>query len=583
MQSILGKIQPMVQEVAMAISLALEIEVEVADDQLIRVAGTGELGQYIGSQMPDSGHLFEMVLNSGRVCVIESPGGHPYCWPCRRRGRCYATAEICCPILCGGSTVGVIGLTARDEVQKQRLLTNAKYKVAFLTQMARLIGIKAQEALLQEKVECLSELFRRVINYVDQGVIVIDKEGVISGINAYALGILGLRLEGVQGKRVTEVIKSEVLNHFLLTGREFRDKRTTLESGNRTVEVLCNVYAVRDGEKLLGAAVIFRDSKDLAMCLNDKPYTFEDFIGVSEEVRKVKEKALLVAASDSTVLIRGESGTGKEILARAIHRASRRSRFPFVAINCGAIPENLLESELFGYEEGAFTGARKGGRIGRLELANGGTVFLDEVGDMPLHLQVKLLRVLQEKRIERIGGKGTVPIDVRIIAATNRDLEAMAERGEFRWDLYYRLNVIPLEIPPLRERPEDILVLAEYYLNNFSNQLGKKIRGFSPEVKELLVQYPWPGNVRELSNAIEYAVNMEMGEEITTLSLPDRVITKSTSQGRGTPAVLESERILEALKRFGTTTEGKRLAAKFLGISLATLYRRMKSLGLTRT
>ncbi|MGI6552605.1 MAG: sigma-54 interaction domain-containing protein [Bacillota bacterium] len=289
-----------------------------------------------------------------------------------------------------------------------------------------------------------------------------------------------------------------------------------------------------------------------------------------------------MANSDSTVLITGESGTGKEILARAIHANSNRSQEHFVTINCGAIPETLLESELFGYEEGAFTGAKKGGKLGKFEIANGGTIFLDEIGDMPLHLQVKLLRVLQEKVIERVGGSFSVPIDVRVIAATHRDLEEQAQQNQFRWDLYYRLNVIPLHIPPLRERQEDIMMLAKYFLEIYNHKINKKIKYFAKETENLLLNYEWPGNVRELSNAVEYAVNMETSAILSARNLPPRLrMRASTSQyiekDNGLKK-MERDLIADALAKYGISTEGKKRVAESLGISLATLYRKLKNI-----
>lgn len=296
-------------------------------------------------------------------------------------------------------------------------------------------------------------------------------------------------------------------------------------------------------------------------------------------MERVCEMARRVAAGDSTVLIQGESGTGKELLARAIHQASRRAEGPFVPVNCGAIPEGLLESELFGYERGAFTGADPRGKPGKFELADGGTLFLDEVGDLALPLQVKLLRALQEREVERLGGRACLRVDVRLVAASNRPLERLVEEGKFRRDLYYRLQVIPIQIPPLRERREDIPPLAEHFLGRLTGAVPRCPEGFTPAAMRLLVGYSWPGNVRELQNAVEFAANMCQAELIEPEHLPPYV--------RGSPAVpagtwgldlrsLEKRAILEALERYGTGLQGKRLAARALGISVATLYRKVE-------
>lgn len=308
--------------------------------------------------------------------------------------------------------------------------------------------------------------------------------------------------------------------------------------------------------------------------------SLDHILGSSQAILKAKQEAENVAGGVSNVLIQGESGTGKEIFARAIHSLSPYAEGPFVAVNCAAIPDNLLESEWFGYEEGAFTGALKGGRIGKFELANHGTLFLDEVGEIPLHLQPKLLRAIQERRIQKLGGNQDLSLDIRILAATNRDLEEMMKGGAFREDLYYRLSVIPLHIPPLRCRQGDVRELCGYFLRRYGASLGKELTGFHQEALEILERYRWPGNVRELQNAVEYAVNMAPGPTIGREHLPARLL----SQGEGPAVVLrplkevEEEYIREALRIYGDHGEGKEKAAKALGLSRATMYRRAQAL-----
>jgi transcriptional regulator with PAS, ATPase and Fis domain len=319
-----------------------------------------------------------------------------------------------------------------------------------------------------------------------------------------------------------------------------------------------------------------------------QPITFDNIVGQSPAIKAVKEFSKQVAIGDSTVLIRSESGTGKELFARAIHNESLRSNGPFIAVNCAAIPEPLLESELFGYVEGAFTGARKGGKPGKCELAAGGTLFLDEVGDIPLSLQSKFLRMLQERTIERVGGTKTIPIDVRIIAATHRNLEAMIISKEFREDLYYRINVIPIVLPPLRERKEDIYGISTHFLSKYAMRMKKNITDISLEAIQALVDYSWPGNIRELENSIEYAVNVETTGIIGIESLPQRIKTNAEALALtnenpkkifGIIKDVETREVVAAVNRFGWTTTGKQAAADFLGISLATLYRKLKKTG----
>lgn len=333
--------------------------------------------------------------------------------------------------------------------------------------------------------------------------------------------------------------------------------------------------------------------------------SFTDFIGESDSIKQVKIRCMQVAQSDSTILITGESGTGKDLLARLIHKQSSRADKPFISINCAAIPESLLESELFGYAKGAFTGAEKAGKLGKFQIADKGTIFLDEIGDMPFHLQAKLLTCIQNKKIDPVGSVEPVDIDIRIIAATNKNLEEMIEQKRFREDLYFRLNVIPINIPPLRERPEDVDSLIANAIGNFGGKLGKDINGITDEAYKLLIEYPWPGNVRELENAIEYAVNMENSNKITVTSLPERIRKSDNRIALMVPGdnisgepgnnsfgfkkgvtlkdcvrKLERSIIVACLDETGRSVEGKREAAGMLNISESTLYRKLRELNI---
>lgn len=316
-----------------------------------------------------------------------------------------------------------------------------------------------------------------------------------------------------------------------------------------------------------------------------RSYSFGSMIGRSPAFKELIRDAGQIAPGNSTVLIRGESGTGKELLARAIHGASTRHSRPFIVVNCPSIPETLLESELFGYDAGAFTGANREGRIGKFELAHGGTIFLDEIGDLPLSLQPKLLRVIQERMVERIGGKRPIPVDVRVIAATNQDLEEMMAKGLFRADLYYRLNVIPLRIPPLRERREDIELYLRHFFERFAQSLNKPIVAINQNLIRWAQDYAWPGNVRQLENVVEYMVNMAVAGEVgldglpRTLSGAEGKIPKSELGLDEQLAELEKRILLQAVPR-GASLGEKKLAARDLKISLATLYRKLEKYGI---
>ena len=291
----------------------------------------------------------------------------------------------------------------------------------------------------------------------------------------------------------------------------------------------------------------------------------------------------MVAKTNSTILIRGESGTGKELLARALHEESHRAGEPFVAVNCGAIPEHLIESELFGYDKGAFTGANPRGKIGKFELAHKGTLFLDEIGDMPLYLQVKLLRALEEREISRIGSTRNIPVDVRVITATNRDLEEMIAEKTFRDDLYYRLNVIPLQLPALREREGDIRQLTLFFIQKFSSMFKKSVAGIEDSFWDSLEEYEWPGNIRELQNTIEYVIIMLPGTGVLNADLlPNKIKAKALNfeiQDLNLEA-MERRVIERAFSLYGWDIDAKKIIADKLGIGIATLYRKIKKYGL---
>jgi len=306
-------------------------------------------------------------------------------------------------------------------------------------------------------------------------------------------------------------------------------------------------------------------------------WKFEGIVGGSGALKGVLEQVETVAPTDATVLILGETGTGKELIAHAIHRMSRRKDCPFLTLNCAAIPTGLLESEFFGYEKGAFTGAL-GQKIGRFETARGGTLFLDEVGDIPLDLQPKLLRALQEKAIERLGGTRTIPIDVRLLAATNRNLSQMIENRLFRSDLYYRLRVFPITIPPLRDHPEDIPALAEYFTRKYAREMSRRVETIPPETMQVLLSWPWPGNVRELENFVERSVILSTGPALRAPLAelqPDAVETKA-----GTLAEMEREYIVSILRKSSGVISA---AASHLGVPRTTLNARMRKLRICRS
>ena len=386
----------------------------------------------------------------------------------------------------------------------------------------------------------------QIINLLAERVVIVDHDGIILYINEPYCEFIGTTVEKALGRPVQDVIENSRMHIVAKAGET---EIAALQPINGS-EMIANRYPLYENKELAGAmgTVMFRSPEEWRMYKSKiqylvdelkyyqtkvqrdlkSKYSFNDLIGMSPAFLAAKKLAERVSTSNSSVLLIGESGTGKELFAHAIHNNSIRFSAPFVAINCASIPENLLESELYGYEDGAFTGAKKGGKMGQFEIADGGTLFLDEIGDMPLAMQSKLLRVLQEKEVQRVGGSKSIPVDVRIIAATHRDLEKMVAEGEFRQDLYYRLNVIKIEIPPLRKRKEDIQLISMSLLKKLGNRFYRKEIGLSDEVKEKLMEHAWPGNIRELENVLERCINVLDGKTIQLEHLPLYLRDKET-------------------------------------------------------
>lgn len=441
-----------------------------------------------------------------------------------------------------------------------------------------------------------NDLFYTFFESANFCIVIVDQQGFISYMNDHYCEFLDVDKEAVIGKHVTEVIENTRMHVVTDTGKEELADLQYI----RGSYMIANRIPLRSEGKIVGALgmVLFRDTeewlkmnshiKDLLLELrayqsqkdnqNGVAYSLHEIISGSPEVNKLKEKIKKIAPGDVSVLLRGESGTGKELFAHSIHHLSERSAKPFVKVNCAAIPEHLLESELFGYQEGAFTGAKKGGKPGKFQLANGGTLFLDEIGDMPLHAQVKILRVLQEGEVEAVGAVQPQKVDVRIIASTHQPLEKLMEEKKFREDLFYRINVVSFQIPSLRDRREDIPVLGKYFLTQVTEQIGKRVIDFDEEARILLQNYDWPGNVRELENVIKSAVHLTDSEIITIDDLPNAMNHRAHNfQEKGTLKEIveraEKEAIQQALKK---ANGDKAEAAKLLDIGKSSLYEKVK-------
>ena len=449
---------------------------------------------------------------------------------------------------------------------------------------------KITKASIQDlKADLTDEWFETILSSLNEGVFCVDENWRISFFNEAAAEISGVSREEALGRPCHEVFRSNIckkacaLRYTLETGKPIASMaiEITNKKGSK-VPVSISTAILRDKQgKFIGGVETLRDLSLLEQLRKelDAKHTFEDIISKSPRMQHVFELIPTIAESESTVLITGESGTGKGLIAQAIHNQSPRADNPFITVNCGAIPDTLLESELFGYKAGAFTDARRS-KAGRFTLAQGGTIFLDEIGDVSPAIQAKLLRVLQDKIFEPLGGVQSIKADVRIIAATNMNLRELVQEGRFRTDLYYRINVFRLELPPLRERMEDIPLLVNHFIAKFSALKGKEISGVTPEALAILMQHDYPGNVRELENIIEHAFVLCPGGMIQAHHLPDELQPRTSTPKRETLDLLgeyEKELILNALRR----NQWNRLqAAKDLGIHKTTLFRKIHKLGI---
>ncbi|TCO73839.1 sigma-54-dependent Fis family transcriptional regulator [Marinisporobacter balticus] len=580
------KIVSNVQNIADAIASVIKVDVTIVDNHLNRIAATGRYKKNIGEKV-NKNSVFGFAFRRGESFIIENPRNHIACLKCEDIQKCREYAEVCCPIKVNNQTIGVIGLIAFEEGQRQAIISNKTNLMEFLNRMADLIASKLLEQEKTEKIKLLATELEIVLNSVDRGIIAVDEEGDFLHYNKKAVQLFKIDEKKDLPSNIKDLLGNLNLSHLILKNESIKNRAFRYERKNYHFRGIFDADPIVIGDKSFGIVFTFSNISEVLSVVNDIAtgtimMRFDHIIGNSQCLKDVKDEAQKAAKTTSTVLIQGESGTGKELFARAIHFHGKRMNRPFIPINCAAIPEQLLESELFGYEEGAFTGSKRGGKAGKFELANKGTIFLDEIGDMPIHLQTKLLRVLQAYEIEKVGGKELIPIDVRIIAATNKDLEKKVVEGEFREDLFYRLNVIPINIPPLRERKEDVVILVKYLLDKCNKKLGKHIEQIDTHVVETLINYGWPGNVRELENTVEYAVNMCSSNIITKMDLPNRLIYKNQSVEKIqlkeiTPIkTLEIREIKKAIAYLGNTKQAMTKAAQTLGISRATLYRKLK-------
>ncbi len=586
-QSVLMQIQPTIQRFARMLASVLQLEVEIVDENLCRVAGTGAYGKFLGRQLSGNSRLLRHVLETKTEKVVTQSRFDPLCEGCDSKENCREKAFLGTPVILQDRCVGVISLIAVTHEQQEHISDNLREFSDYVRHISTIFVSKLLED--QGPGDNISKIFATMIDNMDQGVLVVDDESRVQFVNQTALKTLGVVQNNIIGKpiRFRPLTFESNFTHGHMQHIVSWDDKSELIIGQ-----LHNIQ----GRQLFLMA--FHQSHTSFSVANapDEPH-IEQLVGECRVMRQLKRLISRIAPSPSSVMVVGESGTGKEVVARAIHKLSGRRNKPFIAINCAAIPEQLLESELFGYVKGAFTGASANGKTGLIQAANTGTLFLDEIGDMPLMLQAKLLRAIEVREILPIGASSPIQVDIRIISATNQNLAQFIAEGKFREDLFYRLNVIPITLPPLRERQEDIELLVHYFLHLHTRRLGSVYPGIAPDVVEILRKHRWPGNLRELSNLMEYLVNVvPSGEVIDSTLLPPNLLNNGTTEQSDVTEVteahlslddaggtaleeMEKQMIREALSRHNS----KKQVADELGIGIATLYRKIKKYELLNT
>lgn len=586
-QSVLMQIQPTIQRFARMLASVLQLEVEIVDENLCRVAGTGAYGKFLGRQLSGNSRLLRHVLETKTEKVVTQSRFDPLCEGCDSKENCREKAFLGTPVILQDRCVGVISLIAVTHEQQEHISDNLREFSDYVRHISTIFVSKLLEE--QGPGDNISKIFATMIDNMDQGVLVVDDENRVQFVNQTALKTLGVVQNNIIGKpiRFRPLTFESNFTHGHMQHIVSWDDKSELIIGQ-----LHNIQ----GRQLFLMA--FHQSHTSFSVANapDEPH-IEQLVGECRVMRQLKRLISRIAPSPSSVMVVGESGTGKEVVARAIHKLSGRRNKPFIAINCAAIPEQLLESELFGYVKGAFTGASANGKTGLIQAANTGTLFLDEIGDMPLMLQAKLLRAIEAREILPIGASSPIQVDIRIISATNQNLAQFIAEGKFREDLFYRLNVIPITLPPLRERQEDIELLVHYFLHLHTRRLGSVYPGIAPDVVEILRKHRWPGNLRELSNLMEYLVNVvPSGEVIDSTLLPPNLLNNGTTEQSDVTEVseahlalddaggtaleeMEKQMIREALSRHNSKKE----VADELGIGIATLYRKIKKYELLNT
>lgn len=607
MASILKQIQDDMTKYIDTIASVLNVDIEIVDDRLIRIGGSG-IYKYKTNEIPISeGYIYNQVLHTGEDVTVLDVAGNEICNNCRKRIHCIDKTIIAVPIKYRNSTIGVIGAISTEREKKNEINRKIISYLEFINHISDLISSKVEEYENNKTADRKIQMFRDIIDNIEKGVIILDANRKISYINNIAKKRLNIFKDAVgKSVEIKSIEKNKEKNEVL----NFSIEDHVYKAAYKIIPV--HPY-VSKYDKMIVFDEVDDANKEEKINTKWEIKKVESIIGNSAAMQQIKNQTKRVAQSNSTVLITGESGTGKELIARSIHAEGKRCNKPFIAINCAAIPEALLESELFGYSKGAFSGASNEGKIGKFELANTGVIFLDEIGDLSLHLQAKLLRVLQERKLARVGSNKIIDLDIRIVAATNKNILDLVNKGKFRDDLYYRLNVIPINLPPLRERKDDVKDIFISLLNKYSIEFGINVKKIEESVINKLVNYYWPGNIRELENTAEYMMNIIgkdgiISENMLPLDIVNyykkEVMDKEETNNKSSiknesinreegyssefliPDIKNDKKILtikelelsyinSLLDKYGRDTKAKKEVAKKLGIGTSTLYRKL--------
>ena len=549
------------------VSKVINIDVEIMDSSFTRIAGTGTLKEKVGLNMKDESHIYHQVLKTKKTIIIFEPREDTHCLTCQKKNLCKEELEISTPIIYQDEVIGVIGLICFEKDKKYDFIEKKDLYIQFLEQIAEFISYKVYAYFSSLQLKRDNEILSNIIDRVQDIILLTNRKNQIELINQKGKNILGT------------ISKNEKVN--LKTSSIFlNQKEFNFSYSGKEISAIGDIFtfSLEKNTELTKTLFVFKEISEFKKYLLSFHSNSSIVLLESPQMQDIYSQVSKVSKNDTSVLITGESGTGKEIIAKQIHDLSSYSSGPFITVNCGAIPESLMESELFGYTKGAFTGADPKGKIGFFEKANNGTIFLDEIGEMPLQIQVKILRVLQDKKITPIGSRTEKQINVRIIAATNKNLEEEVEKRNFRQDLFYRLSVFPIDIPPLRERKKDIKILVDFFVKKYYISFQKEKKEISTDVYQHFLEYCWPGNIRELRNTIEYCMNMIEEDEktIDLKHLPPKFLgNKEKNEKIKTLKELEKEAILNLLKIYGNSSEAKIIIAKSLGIGIATLYRKL--------